>query len=165
MIGAETAQVPQKRLSWTARTLALTGVGLLFGLSLASYCFGSLGSALAYLKGDRLLADRRSQSFGEVERGQRPVVSFGLTNASDRKITILGAKTQCTCVFAEDLPLTIPPRSRRSVKVAVRTDSREGAIQEPIYLFTDFPKQPRVELRVLGRVSGPGTQPSKTRSR
>ena len=92
MTGAETAQVHKKRISWTAKTLAFIGVGLLFGLALASYCFGSLGSAYAYLKGDRLIADRRWQSFGEVERGQRPVVRFGLTNASDRKITILGRK-------------------------------------------------------------------------
>jgi hypothetical protein len=165
MKGAELAQLQKKRLSWAALTLVFTGVGALFGLALALYCFGSLGSALAYLEGDRLIADSFSRSFGEVQPGERPTLTFELTNTSDRKITILGAKTLCTCVFAENLPLSVPARSRRSINVAVKTDSRKGPIRESVYLFTDSPKQPQVELHVLGRVAASGGEPAKTQSK
>lgn len=153
MIGTEIAQVKQKGLSWMAMTLLLTNFGLLLGIVLAWYWFGSVGSALAYLKGDRLIADRYSVSFGEAEQGQRPVVTFGVKNTSNRKITIVGAKTLCTCIFAENLPLSIPPRNRCSIRVAVKTASRDGPIHESIDLYTDFPEQPKLELVVLGRVS------------
>lgn len=148
----ESVQTRKKPLSWLAMTLIFTNVGLLFLAALAFYSFGSLGSALNYLGGNQLIVDRFSKSFGEVAQGQRPTVVFELTNASDRKITILGKKTNCTCIIAEDLPLSIPPGSRRSFKISVTTSSKKGLVQEPISLFTDFPAQPKVELRVAGRV-------------
>jgi hypothetical protein len=153
------------RVSWTAMTLSFISIGLIVSLTLAFCCFGSIPSAVAYLQGDRLIANRYLQSFGEVEQGQHAVVTFELTNASSREITILGARTLCTCVFAEDLPLSIPPRIRRTISVAIKTDSREGPIQQPVYLFTDLPAQPEIELRVRGHILSPGGQPGKSNSR
>jgi hypothetical protein len=165
MTTTESVQTGKKPLSWLAMTLIFTNAGLLFLVALALYAFGSFGPALDYLKGDRLMADRSSRSFGEVEQGQRLTIVYELTNASGREITILGAKTNCTCVFAEELPLSVPPRSRRAIKIAVNTDSRDGLIQESISLFTDFPRQPVVELRVLGRVSSSTGQPGKSKTK
>ncbi len=161
MIGTEKAGARRKRLSWMASTFILTNIGLFFVVALGFYSFGSAGSALAYLRGDRLIVRRSSMSFGEVKQGERPVVTFELTNTSHRKITILGAKTLCTCVFTDDLPLSVPPGGRRSIGVAVKTSSRAGVIEEPISLYTDYPEQPEVEVRVLGRVSVSGGRSSK----
>ena len=113
------------------------------------------------------MVDRSSRSFGVVERGQRSSVVFEVANTSDREITVIGAKTGCSCVFAEGLPLLVPPRSRRSITVEVRTDGRavarlvDGKIREAVHLYTDFPRQPEVELHVLGRVSSSDRRPDK----
>jgi hypothetical protein len=139
-------------MRWIAKTFVFAGAGVVLGLCLSFYYFGSLGSALAYAKGDRLIPDRRVGTFGTVERGRSPVVAFDLTNTSRQRITILGAKTLCTCVLVEDLPLTVPPMTRRSISVAVDTKARNGPVQEPVYLFTDFPSQAKLELAVRGRV-------------
>jgi hypothetical protein len=170
MTTTESAQVRKKPLSWLAQTLIFTNAGLLCLVSFAFYSFGSVDSALAYVRGDRLMADARSRSFGEVEKGQHASVVFELANTSDREINVLGARTGCTCLFAEGLPLPVPPRSRRSIRIAVRTDGRavarsvDGRIREAVGLYTDFPGQPEVELHVLGRVSSSQGQPDKPAS-
>jgi len=153
MTETESVQTRKKPISWLAMTLTFTSTGLLFLVALALYAFGSFGSALSYLKGDRLMVDSHLKSFGEVKQGQRPSLVFELTNTSNRSITILGAKTKCTCVLTENLPLSVPPWNRRSIKLAIKTDSRNGSIQEPVQLFTDFSGQPEVELGVLGHVT------------
>ena len=167
MTTTESAQIRKKPLSWLVQTLIFTSAGVLCLVALALYSFGSIGSALSHLRGDRLIADARSRSFGEVERGQRAGVVFELANTSDREINVIGAKTGCTCLSAEGLPLPVPPRSRRSIRIAVRTDGRTvvrlvgGRIRESVHLYTDFPGQPEVELQVLGRVSSSHGQPDK----
>jgi len=159
MTKMEPVQAAKKPLPWLAPTLILTIAGLLFLAVAALYYFGSVSSALAYLSGDRLLADRRSESFGEVDQGQRLTIRFALANTSRREIRVLGAKTRCTCVFAEDLPLSVPPTGRRAIKIAVNTDSLIGPIRQPIFLYTDFPGQSKVELLVVGRVRASGARP------
>jgi Protein of unknown function (DUF1573) len=147
---------PRERfLSWLARTLVFFGAGLLLLVGSALYFFGSLGSALAYLTSSGLTADRSSKSFGEVKQGERVRIMFHLTNRSDQRITVVGAKTKCTCVVAEALPMVVPAGSRCSINVAVNTDSREGEIREPVQFFTDFPDQRELRLSVEGRVLAP----------
>ncbi len=165
MTKTNAAHTRKKPISWLAMTSILATAGLLILVALALYTFGSFGAAMDYLEGDRLIADRSSRSFGEVEQGQRPTAVFELANASDREITILGARTLCTCIVAQDLPLSVPSRGRHSIKIAISTDSRDGLIEEPIYLFTDFPAKPRLELRVVGRVLASGGQPVQSRSK
>ena len=70
MTKTESFPTGKKPLSWLAMTLIYTNGGLLFLMFLALYYFGSFSSALAYLKGDRLMADSPSKSFGEVEQGR-----------------------------------------------------------------------------------------------
>ena len=58
----------------------------------------------------------------------------------------------------------MPPWSRRSIKIAINTNSKKnGLIQEPISLFTDFPEQPVVELDDLGRITSSTGQTDKSK--
>jgi hypothetical protein len=157
----QTQAAQGKSISWLVMTLIFTGAGLSCLVGFAFYSFGSIGSALAYTAGNALIADRSSKTFGNVQQGERPVITFNVTNNSERQITILGAKTQCTCVFAEELPLSVPARSRRSLNIAVETDSRDGEVREPILLFTDYPDQNELRLVVGGRVVRAGGQPGQ----
>jgi Protein of unknown function (DUF1573) len=165
MIETHAEKTTRKPLSWLSVTLLFAGAGLVLLVGLAFYSFGSIGSAVAYVSGERLLLDRCSKSFGEVRPGERPLLRFDLTNTSDRAIAVLGARTQCTCLFAEGLPLSIPPGSRRAFHVAVKTGSRVGKLQEPIQLYTDFPGQRELRLTVHGRILSSAAQPSREESR
>lgn len=159
MIGTETAGNRTGGISWTVKTLLFTGIGLALGLALSFFHFGSVGAALGSLRGDRLIVGSSLRSFGEVTPGQRPTTVLEFMNISDRAITLCGSKATCTCVVTEELPCSLPPGARRSVNIAVRTDSVEGSVDEIVSLFTDFPAQPRVALRVVGRISRPAGRP------
>lgn len=161
MTEMETPKIQKKPVSWMACTFIMANIGLILLTAWALYSFGSIRAALAYLKGDRLIVRASSMSFGDVRRGERPVITFDIMNTSDRNITILGARTTCTCVFTDDLPLTVLPGERRSISVGVKTGSREGSIQERVYLYTSFPGQPEVEVRIIGRVLRSGIRSSK----
>lgn len=139
--------------SWIVMTFSLTCVGFLLAFGVSWTLFGSPAGALAYFRGDRLIPDHLEGSFGELGQGQRAVVKFGLTNASGKEIRVLGAKTECTCIFADELPLSVPPGRKRTINVAVRTESREGSVRESIRLFTDCPRQPELQLLIVGHVS------------
>ncbi len=109
MTGTETAAPKKKALSWMGLTLILTNVGLLFIVLLALYSFGSFSAAMAYLRGDRLIADAYTQSVGIVGGGEQPAVFFKLTNMSNQAVEILGAKSSCTCLMMDQLPVVLPP--------------------------------------------------------
>ena len=112
--------------------------------------FGSVSAGLARLRGDRLLLDAYSKSFGTIEAGQLGTVEFNLMNTSSGQVTVLGARSSCTCAAADDLPTVVPPRGRQSIRIHVRRDRLPGRVLEKVSLFTDEPSQPELVIRVEG---------------
>jgi hypothetical protein len=151
MTKGDTAQVEKKPLSWMAMTLTITNIGLALLVASALFWFGSIGSALAYLGGDRLIVDAGSKSFGTLERGQVAAVIFQFTNMSKRPITVLGASSSCTCASVEDLPGTIAPAGGRQVKVVIRTN-KTGHVSEKLRVYVDCPGQSAIDIVVFGYV-------------
>lgn len=164
MPGRPRSQV--RSISWTAMTLIFINIGLGSLVVFALWSFGSVGSALDYLMGNRLIVlNGPSRSFGDTEEGRHPVVVFEIWNASGQKVSVLGSKTRCSCVVAQELPLSIPPGTRRPIGITIKTESKAGPFEESVSLFTDFPTQPKLELRVVGRVLSPGGQLARSNSR
>jgi hypothetical protein len=153
MIAALANRIRNKKLSWTSRTLIFFNVGAVGLFSWAVAGFGSIGSAWAYLNGDRLLVDAYSKSFGSVETGRSPTVVFQITNYCDRPVTIVGANAPCGCAVTSELPMVVASQGHSSVKVSVQTRGMPSAVREQIQLLTDVPGQPRIYLQIGGRVS------------
>ena len=144
------------------RLRGLVWIALLSSLVLASLAvwarvsFGSLGAALAFARGARLLPDEFSKSFGTLEAGEEKTLVFNVSNWCNQPIKILGAHTSCTCISAEARSLVIPPGADRPLQVTVRSASRLGAVSESVLFYTDYPRQLRLVLSVRGRVVRPG---------
>jgi hypothetical protein len=102
-----------------------------------------------------LTVDSTHKSFGALESGDTGVITYYLTNHTRDPVTILGATRSCyplACPRAEDLPVVIPPRSVRPVRVKVLT-SNEGDFLGLITLFTDRAGEMRLVLQVSGTVA------------
>ena len=160
MIATEATPTKKRTLSWMALTLIITNIGLLFIAAFALYLFGSLGSALAYLSGERLIADAYTRSVGVVSQGEQHAVFFKLTNMSNQAVEILGANSSCTCLAADQLPVVLPPHGVFRLRIRLRPKSRPGQIAERVTLITDREGQERLDLKISGRVvdrGGPST--------
>jgi len=152
MIQNEAAHKQRKPLSWLVMAVIFTNVGLFIAAGLALYWFGGIGPAVANLKGDRLIADSYSKSFGTAESGQIPVVVFNMTNAANRPITILGVRSSCTCVVPDDIPMTVAPRESRPLRVGLKTGLKAGRVSEQLLIYTDCKENPEILLRIVGQV-------------
>jgi hypothetical protein len=151
-----------RMLSWTGLTglLVIIGLGGLVVWSRAE--FGSIESAIGYLRGERLIPDAYSKSFGSVEQGSAPVVAFTLTNFTGRPITVLGGSSTCTCVLLDkNFPLTIPASEHAILKIVVRTHRRRGGVAGSVSFYSDDPDAHAVVVRVSGRVLDIAKAPSQ----
>jgi Protein of unknown function (DUF1573) len=153
MTNGATAGGEKKLPGWTITTLVLASVGLLCLLAIAVRSFGGLVPALSYLRGDRLILDAHSKSFGTIDGGQRQTVTFKLTNMTDRPIRLLGAMSSCTCVAADQLPTTAIARGATyDIHFSYRAKQRGAEVAESVRVFTDHPIYERVDLIIKGRV-------------
>lgn len=134
-------------------TLVLANLGLAASALLAWIQFGSIASALGYLRGERLVPDAYKKSFGEVQSGQTPHITFYLTNYSNRPISIIGCKVSCDCTWTTSLPMEVLPRITVSFDVDVRTRSlREGILSNTVLLYTEGDGPREILLTMTGRV-------------
>ncbi len=147
------APVPKtSRLSYTAVTIVIASIGLGGVIALASWHYGSLAAALAYLKGDRLIANRYALSLGTIDQGPIEDLAFMLSNLSDHPVRCLGENYSCTCMTVGDLPMDIPPGGRRPVTLKFRTTAKLGPVSETVSLLFDDAAQPRLNLKVSGQI-------------
>ncbi len=86
--------------------------------------FGSFDAALGYATGARLLVTSSAQHAGNLAHGETRSVAFELNNYSNQSISILGAKSTCSCMVLDELPMTLPPW--QIGKIRVRLKARAG---------------------------------------
>lgn len=156
MILENAKKAGSKFWSWLVMTLTLSIVALAVLAVWAVFQFGSIGNALSYSAGQRLIPDSTTRSFGNLWRGgESRTVIFRLTNFARRPITLVGARSQCTCAaVSTSLPLTIPPSEARPLAVRVRP-TNPGTRRETIRVYTDDPSQPELPLQVVGQIREP----------
>ncbi len=142
-VGQDEAPAPdalparRRAMSWLATTIILINVGFAFVLVLGIQRCGSAASALAYLRGDSLVPDAYSKSFGTVSKDERPSVEFLLRNWSKQPIKVIGVTRSCTCLATSDLPIVIPPHGEAILRVSSRMKSSLGPYSEGLRVFTD----------------------------
>lgn len=141
-----------RALSWGRLTLVLINTGLVSLVALAWIVCGSISSGLGYLRGDRLVPDAYSRSFGTVEEGSTILVTFTLRNFTRRAVKILGGRCSCTCVRPVGLPVVIPPSQRVPFYIEVLAGGKRGTVSETVRLYTDAPQSCDIELTVSGAV-------------
>jgi hypothetical protein len=139
---------------------AVGGMVLISGLVLgiASFCFGSLPAALAYLRGERIWVEPRLLDVGEGVAGDVRKVPIELTNWTNRRIRLIGGTADCSCTLLEDLPVTIPPNETRSVAVSVRLSGAPGIISRKAGFLVEQDGVKRVNFFITGRITTPARE-------
>jgi Protein of unknown function (DUF1573) len=145
----DTPPASKRAMSWLATTIIFVNVGFALVLVVGIQRFGSAASALAWLRGDSLVPDAYSKSFGTVAKDERPSVEFLLRNWTKQPIKVIGSAGSCTCVATSDLPIVVSPHGESILRVSSRARSGSGPYSERLHVFTD-PGQPSLVLRVQG---------------
>jgi hypothetical protein len=152
MKNAPDSAAASRPVTWLMKVVICANAGLALVVAWGFWHFGSLSAGLARLRGERLLVDAYSKSFGSLEAGRVGTVKFSLWNTATRPVTVLGARSACSCAAGSDLPMVVPPGARRSVRILLRCNRQPGPVSERVTLLTEEPNQAELGLRVEGVV-------------
>ena len=113
--------------------------------------YGSVGFAIAALRGQSLIPDAARKSFPAASTWKTISIHFDLRNVSRVPIRVVGSRSSCTCVLAaETFPLEIPPGEQRRIQVKVHPRD-PSAFLETVRLFTNAPNQREFDLAIESR--------------
>ncbi len=155
---------PNLRGLWEERMPIARSVGSVVGVYLllmgilvgvAYLGFGSIDSALASLRGERLSIFPSLIDMGEGVPGEMRNASVELTNRTDHPIRIIGGTSDCSCTVLGDLPVTIPPGESRSINVAMHLPNAVGSFSRKARLQLDDLGFRTVGFRLAGRINKP----------
>jgi hypothetical protein len=152
-------QTIARRLRWSASPTGIVLVSTCFVLLImatwALLTFGSIRRAVGYyLRGETIIVDSPSKSFGNVTAGNVVTVTFRLKNWGRQVVRVVGCSVDCGCVVPDDIPFTVQPAEDRgfalSLKTKVRTDKAVDLVEHHVTLFTSETAQLRIPLVING---------------
>lgn len=102
--------------------------------------FGSFKDGIEFLSGYRLVAEQSVLDIGKVRVGAETEGNFVLKNLTDKPITIIGAKSDCSCMVISGLPIRVEPRCSTDFAVRYTPLAREGneTVTHRILLYLDI---------------------------
>lgn len=135
-------------LKWVGGVAALVVV-VAAGGTLAC---GSLDAALASLRGQSLVVSP-VVDFGSGKPGDVLSSQVTVRNYSGKTVRLVGGTSSCSCTATDEMPISIDPGDEVVVNVRLRIPSGQpGLMNQQIVLFSDDPRQPRIDLRVVCRI-------------
>jgi hypothetical protein len=112
----------------------------------------SPAAVLARLRGEVVAVEPGMVDLGEGVRFDSRQFTIQLTNYADQPVQFLGGTANCSCIATTDLPITVPARESRSIRIDATFRGGTGRFQHTFTLYTDNAKQPVVIARFAGRV-------------
>jgi hypothetical protein len=165
----ELASVWASPLAALRRLTIVMGTGLtclgtvaLLLFALAQFRFGSADAALAALRGESIFVRPFLLDVGIGEPGEERETVLSVVNHSEDVVHIVGRSSNCSCVAAMDLPVSIPAHESRSITVKIRLPTRTGIFTRQVQLWTDSEKDRRLRFSLTGRTIAPVKAPAKT---
>ncbi|MGH7139020.1 MAG: MauE/DoxX family redox-associated membrane protein [Pirellulales bacterium] len=112
---------------------------------------------LAQAVGYPLIVERPLQ-FASARNGHdESVAEFVVRNSTEETITILGAQTSCGCAQIDDLPISVGPYTRTSLRFRAASTQSGETVTHEARLFIDRPS-PRIMLHVVVSGKQPASQ-------
>ena len=117
------------------------------------YVYGSCYAGPAILRGDIFLIDSNNKFFGKIPAKKSSLAWFEITNLRSCPVTVLGATTNCGCVYAEKLPVTLAASERTTIRFLMtpRPTDMGKSFSQRVLLLVDSPGPP-VVLTVAAQV-------------
>jgi len=91
-----------------------------------------------------------THDFGKVDPGRKIEHIFTFKNAGEKTLTISRVRTTCGCTAALVSEKSIPPNGRGEIRVNFDTSGRSGFQIQKIYVQTNDPVTPLVQLQIQG---------------
>lgn len=124
--------------------------------------FGSLGTGLAYLRGERLVFVPQTLEIGSGDENERRDYRLQLVNLSDRPIKIFGARANCGCIVVTDeLPLEVPGHGSRLLAGTITFTGQGDDLSHSITVYSDLPQGGIASAAIKGHIRRATRPPAK----
>ncbi|MFI5457735.1 MAG: hypothetical protein ACHRXM_20020 [Isosphaerales bacterium] len=143
---------------WRRYLPGIGGVAVVAGtcVAWAIINFGSLRHAWLYAGGARVTIEPKAVTVQEGKEGDSREAVFLIRNLTDKAVGVVGVTTACTCVSSERLPVVLPPKGTKELRVALQlVKSPTGKTVQSVVYHTDHPAAPSLAVTVTGRVTEP----------
>lgn len=104
------------------------------------------------VQGPAVACDQPTWDFGTVAQGKVVRHVFALRNIGDAPLKIESARASCGCTASVVSSNEVPPGGDAQIEVSVNTQGRRGPLEQSVVVTSNDPKQPRLTLKVVGRV-------------
>jgi len=144
--------IEKTRLGWLKGPMIGAMLVLIVAIAFGYMVFGSMGVALAYLRGQSVFVTPKSYDIGVCTDQELKVAKFRIHNLSRSDLVVTGANTNCTCVMPGEYPISIPPGKSREIEFQVRLSKAQPILSQLVTLYTDSADQHAIPLRITAQV-------------
>jgi hypothetical protein len=100
----------------------------------------------------KIVVDQENFNFGRIYQGEKVVHTFRFQNAGDAPLNIEKVRTSCGCTAALLSSEVIAPGEKGEVGTTFDSVRFRGDVIKTIYLYTDDPLKPVIQLFLRGSV-------------
>lgn len=118
-------------------------------------CLFFSGSLLLAKSGPRIEFKEKSWNIGKTKQGKIHTHVFVFRNIGDSPLTIKKVRTTCGCTAALVSKKKLDPGERGEIKVTFNTKGYEGNVAKYIYVESNDPNQPQIQLMVSAEIDVP----------
>jgi len=104
--------------------------------------FGSIDTAFAYVRGERLFLQPQVVTLDNCEVDTTLTTKFEVYNFTGQTVNILRASSDCSCVSTSDMPIEIPTGQRRQMNFRIEIPSHPGHYIQELFFVTDSREYP-----------------------
>lgn len=124
------------RIHWGGVVAICVVLFMAVAASVAAFEFGSLKNALMHLNGHKFIVDPPQLIRGTESDFKTRDMEFTITNLVGDELVISGVRSSCGCIQVPELPLTVPSRSSRSIRLRRGTPEKRRA--EAVMFYVDI---------------------------
>jgi hypothetical protein len=109
-------------------------------------------TAVSWAAAPKIVVDQENFNFGRIYQGEKVVHTFRFQNAGDAPLNIEKVRTSCGCTAALLSSEVIAPGEKGEVGTTFDSARFRGDVIKTIYLYTDDPLKPVIQLFLRGSV-------------
>jgi len=140
---------------WSPQTPLFLSLGLSVALLASVLSAASPAAASGAPAQPRLKFEAEKHDFGKVKQGQSMTYEFVFENLGDAPLVIEKVETSCGCTAALLSEKNIAPGKKGKIKTTFDTQGYGGRVTKFIFVESNDPSHPRVELAVTVDVQTP----------
>jgi len=106
-------------------------------------------------KQPRITFAQDAKDFGKVKQGDELSYDFVFKNEGDDVLNIRNVETTCGCTAALVSDRRVDPGKSGRIKVTFNSRGYAGEVTKYVFVDTDDPQSPRVQLKILAAVDVP----------